>query len=210
MENSKIVNSVARYVSRLLLPLENHYYHHYDHALDVKERAIYLWKKEKVSKEELEILSIAALFHDTGFVIQYDDNEVIWAKIARNFLKTVLFPEKKIQMVEEIILATRPAYKKPKNILEKIIKDADLDNLWRNDFFEKWNNLKKELEMIKDIKIKEPDWHHSSIDILYDEYYTETQRKERGIKRKQNSEKVKNLIDKFGRVKKEAKYTLDF
>ena len=210
MEKSKIINSVAKYVNKLLLPLDNHYYHHYDHALDVMERAVYLWKKENVSSDDLELLSISALFHDTGFVIQYDDNEIIWAKIARNFLKTILYPEEKIQKIEEIILATRPSYKTPKNILESIIKDADLDNLGRDDFFEKWDKLKKELETIKDIKIKEPDWHHSSLDILYDEYYTETQKKERWDKRLENSKKIKSMMEELDRMDSKPKYTLDF
>ena len=50
------------------------------------------------------MLAIAALFHDTGFVIQYDDNEVIGAKIARNYLRTVLYNEDKIKTIENITL----------------------------------------------------------------------------------------------------------
>jgi len=38
------------------------------------------------------------------------------------------YPEEKIKKVEETILATIPT-SSPKNMLEKIIKDADLDNL---------------------------------------------------------------------------------
>jgi predicted RNA binding protein YcfA (HicA-like mRNA interferase family) len=36
---------------------------------------------------------------------------------------------KKIKTIERLILATKPSYTKPIDILEKIIKDADLDNL---------------------------------------------------------------------------------
>jgi predicted metal-dependent HD superfamily phosphohydrolase len=61
-------------------------------------------------------------------VIQYEDNEEIGAKIARNFLKSMLYPEEKIKIIEKIILATKPD-SKPHNIYEEVIKDADLDNL---------------------------------------------------------------------------------
>jgi len=61
-------------------------------------------------------------------VIQYDNNENIGAKIAQNFLKTILYPEDKIKIIEHLILATAPE-KEPKTLLEKIIKDADMDNL---------------------------------------------------------------------------------
>jgi len=35
-----------------------------------------------------------------------------------------------------------------------------MDNLGRNDFLDRANSLKKELEVIKNIKIKDPDWNH--------------------------------------------------
>ena len=82
--NEKLITWAKNYVNMLLWPLENHYYHQYWHALEVMERCIYLWKNEWLSGEELEILALAWLFHDTWFIIQYDDNENIWAWIARN------------------------------------------------------------------------------------------------------------------------------
>ena len=158
MDNNKVLKKAKRYVNKLLIPLEKHYYHSYKHALDVMERSIYLSEKEWLSESEIEIVALAWLFHDTGFVIQYDNNEPIWAKIAQNFLKSILYPEDKISKIEKMILATDPDYKKPKNIYEKIIKDADMDNLGRKDFFEKGHSLKKEIEIIKNIKIKDQDW----------------------------------------------------
>jgi len=194
MQNSKLIKKVKNYINTLLLPLDNFYYHHYEHALDVMDRVIYLWKKEHLNNEDIEILAISALFHDTWFVIKYDNNEKFWAKIARNFLKSILYPKEKIEKIEKIILST--ALKaKPKTILEKIIKDADLDNLWRNDFFKKWAILKKEIETIKRIKIKDPDWIHASIDLLCNhKYFTETQQKEREEKKKENLKTLKKNI----------------
>jgi hypothetical protein len=40
-----------------------------------------------------------------------------------------LYPENKIKIIERLILATDPEYKETKDIYEKIIKDADMDNL---------------------------------------------------------------------------------
>jgi len=68
-------------------------------------------------------------------------------------------------MIQELILSTSP-YAKPNNLLEKIIKDADMDNLGRDDFFDINEKIRKELELIKNIKIKDPDWHHASLDII--------------------------------------------
>lgn len=175
-----------------MLPLDRLYYHQYDHALEVMERAIYLGKKEWVSESELEILAIAWLFHDTGFVIQYDDNEYIGAKIAKNYLRTILYPEEKIRIIESLIMITNPK-ETPHTLLEKIIKDADLDNLGREDFLERGSRLKRELELIKNIRIKDPDWRHGALELISGHsFYTATQRRERS----QLLEKNKELLMK--------------
>jgi hypothetical protein len=46
MHNTKLINRAKRYVNKLLVPLEQHYYHSYNHAIEVMDRAIYLSKKE--------------------------------------------------------------------------------------------------------------------------------------------------------------------
>lgn len=191
----KIVKNALIYVNRMLGSLEQHYYHHYWHAVEVMNRSIYLWKKEWLSEEELEILALAWLFHDTWFIIQYDDNERFWAKIAKNYLKTVLFPNEKIELIEDLIMATSVNYMNPKNILEKILKDSDMDNLWTDKFFKKWNDLKKEIELVKKIKIEDPDWHHYSLDLLKNHsFYTRTENIERIEKKLENEKELEKIV----------------
>ena len=198
MKDKFFIKRIKKYVNRLLTPLEQYYYHQYNHALEVMERAIYLWKKEWVSEEDIELLAIAWLFHDTWFIIQYNDNEIFWAQIAENYLKTVIYPKEKVKIIRNLILATSPKYKNPKNILEKIIKDSDMDNLWRDDFFEKTNKIKREIEAIKQIKIKEPDWHHASLDLLYEhKFLTKTEKKERNKKLEENKKRLEEIIKKY-------------
>ncbi len=194
--NTILLQDIKDYVNYLMLPLDGLYYHHYDHALSVMDRAVYLWEKEWVSDRELEILAIAGLFHDTGFVIQYDDNEVIGAKIAQNYLRTILYPEEDIKIVQSIIIATEPD-RQPQSLLEQIIKDADMDNLWREDFFDISDRLKQERETIQNIKIKDPDWHHASLDVIeWHKFYTPTQIRERNAKLQKNTQKLKEKIDR--------------
>ena len=192
--NEKLITLAKKYVNMLVGPLEDHYYHQYEHALEVANRCVELWKKEWLNDETLEVLALAWLFHDTGFIIQYDNNEQIWASIARNYLKSILYPENKIKLVEDLIIATivsRP----PTNLLEWIIRDADTDNLWRDDFFEKWERLKKELETIKKIKIHDPDWNHYSLNFLKEhKFLTKTEIVERQDKKLENLEKLDKII----------------
>ena len=184
MEKNILWNA-KKYVNLLLSPLNKHYYHSYEHAIDVMQRAIYLSEQENLSVDEIEMMALAGLFHDTGFIVMYDKNEPIWAKIASNYLKSINYDKNKIKLIEQIILATDPDYTNPKNIYEKIIKDADMDNLWRDDFQKKSNDIKKELETVKKIKIKDPEWHHSLVDLLIShKFNTDVQRKERDKKEK--------------------------
>ncbi len=198
MKKTEILKNAMNYVNKLLTPLENFYYHQYNHSIEVMERAMYLWEKEWLNKDDIEMLWLAGLFHDTGFIIQYDNNEYIWAKIAKNYLKTILYSEEKIKLIEEIILATAYDYKVPKNIYEEIIKDADLDNLWREDFFDKKDAVKKELELIRNIKIKDPDWNHGSLELLKDhKYFTKTQQKEREKQKLENRKVLEEMMEEL-------------
>ncbi len=190
-----LISDIKKYVNYLLVPLEDLYYHHYEHALSVMQRAVYLGKKEWCSDEDIQLLTIASLFHDTGFVIQYDDNEIFWAKIAQNYLRTILFDEEKISIIQNIILATK-LDSKPQNLLEEIIKDADMDNLWREDFFDVGEKLKREREIMKNIKIKDPDWHHASLDVIqWYTFYTHTQISERSDTLRKNTEKLQRQVE---------------
>lgn len=195
--NERIINQIKEYVNILLWPLEKHYYHHYEHALEVRERSLEIWKKEWLSEKELELLYIASLFHDTWFVIQYDKNEQIWATIAKNYLKSILYPENDIKIISQLIISTIPELE-AQNKLESIIKDADTDNLWRDDFFEKWERLKKEIETIKNIKIMYPEWNHYSLNFLKThKFYTPTEIKEREPKKQENIKKLEKLINNW-------------
>ena len=199
---SEIVLKAKDYVSELLAPLKEKGYefHNLDHTLDVFERATYLWLKEWLDEEMLEMLQLAALFHDTGFIKQYDNNEEIWAQIAEEWLKSQNYPQDKIEIVKRIILATIPFFNSPESIACKIIKDADLDNLWRKDCFENTKKLKQEILNIKWDCLEECSWCNNVKDfILNHSFYTKTQQEERG---KQLEENKKLLKEKINDLKK--------
>lgn len=193
--NQKIIAWVKDYVNVMMWPLESHYYHQFEHALEVSQRCLELWEKEWLSDDELEVLVIAWLFHDVWFIIQYDNNEYIWAKIAKNYLKSILYPNEKIELVEQLIIAT--IYdREPRNILENIIRDADTDNLWRDDFFDKWERLKTEIESIKKIKILSPDWLHYSIKfLLQHKFFTRFEILERQEKKEENLKELQKRVN---------------
>ena len=136
------------------------------------------------------------MFHDTGFIVEYDNNEPIGAKIAKNYLRSTGYDRADIYIIENIIIATR-LEEKPKNIYEQIVKDADMDNLGRDDFFEKSDKLKQEIEHIKNISLDNKKWDASNFTLISTHtYYTKTQHKERDKKRQENMQKLKEVLEK--------------
>jgi len=122
----------------------NLYYHNLKHTTDAIYRVTDIGTKEKVSEEDLLLLRCAALFHDSGFMASYDNNEEIGARLAHQTLARYKFSREQIDVVKHIINATKVP-QNPHNLLEEIMCDADLDYLGRPDFIPISHNLFREL-----------------------------------------------------------------
>jgi uncharacterized protein len=109
-------------------------YHSYDHTIDVYESAINLAKLEQVNGNDLLLLKTAALYHDTGFLDDYNDHEERSAQMAREVLPDFGYANDDIETIARLITATKLP-QNPQTLPEKILCDADLDYLGRDDFF---------------------------------------------------------------------------
>jgi predicted metal-dependent HD superfamily phosphohydrolase len=134
----------------------NLYYHNPEHTIDVIESAERIAVSEGCSREEISLLKMAALFHDTGFIIDMREHEKHSCKIAMEMLASNHVDPENIKIICEIIMATKIP-QSPKTKLEKIICDADLDYLGRNDYFPISENLRREFLAFEKIK-NEKDW----------------------------------------------------
>jgi HD superfamily phosphodiesterase len=120
------------------------YYHGLHHTFDVYDAAKQLAKAEHVTGDDYVLLKTAVLFHDAGFIEQYKKNEPIGVKIAAEALPQFGYTEEQIKTIAGIIMTTNME-QPPQTLLQKIIRDADLDYLGRNDFEVLANLLKNEL-----------------------------------------------------------------
>lgn len=113
---------------------ENLSYHGVHHTIDVVKQSLAIAKREGISQEEdLLLLQVSALYHDTGFLLTYKDHETESCNKAKKELPLFGFSNAHIKKICGMIEATRIP-QKPHNLLEQIIADADLDYLGRNDF----------------------------------------------------------------------------
>ena len=135
-------------------------YHNIDHTLDVVLAAEIIGKKCNLTDSELEIVIIAAWFHDTGYYLGCEDHEITSAEIASRFLHARHKADHFIDTVTKCILATKVP-QKPVNILEKVLCDADLYHLATEKFFEKSELLWREFSF-KDENMTPQNWLNQS------------------------------------------------
>lgn len=122
-------------------------YHNFEHTNQVVKHTFEIGTAEGVSDEDIEILLLAAWFHDIGFVHGYEKHEEKSKEIAENYLYKLGYNSHKIEKVTTLICVTKMP-QKPTNKLEEIICDADLYHLGTESFVEKSNLLRSEWEML--------------------------------------------------------------
>jgi predicted metal-dependent HD superfamily phosphohydrolase len=116
----------------------------------VVEQSERIAKKEKINKEDIADLKLAAWLHDVGYIWEPNRHEARGSEYATTILNAMDFPAQKINRITGMIMATKIP-QSPKNILEQIICDADLDYLGREGYEENSLLLLQELRLKKEI-----------------------------------------------------------
>jgi adenylate cyclase len=170
------------------------FYHNVKHTVDVVTQAELIGLGEGVSDEELLLLKTAGLFHDAGHTIGYDNHEYNSTVIAREILPNYYYTQSQIELICELIMATKLP-PKPTNKLEEIICDADLDYLGRSDMIPVSNTLFMELkEQNKIVDMNE--WNRLQIKFISGhQYFTYPARNLREVNKQMQIERITSLID---------------
>ena len=147
----------------------NYCYHNYEHTLYVLEKAIEIGTNEGCTKEEIKLLSAAALWHDTGYINTYTGHEEASCLMAKKYLPEYGFSEEHVTKIVGMIMATK-ILQKPKNKLEEILADADLEYLGTIDAPKKAHLLFKELQVLTPL-LNEVEWNKMQIAFLESHHY---------------------------------------
>ncbi|MDQ3101778.1 MAG: HD domain-containing protein [Bacteroidota bacterium] len=165
-------------------------YHSLEHTLDVYASAIGIAEREGVHGEGLVLLKIAALYHDSGFTEQDEQHEEASCSIVRKSLPGFGFSHQQVEDVCSMILSTSIP-QSPKNNLDRILCDADLDYLGRNDFVRIGNHLFQEMRTYG-VLSTEHEWQELQRKFLEQHhYFTETNKQLREPVKKRHLEEVK-------------------
>ncbi|MEM0939308.1 MAG: HD domain-containing protein [Bacteroidota bacterium] len=203
MENTLIKKVKAHVITLLSEQLSTDItYHSINHTQDVVRASNEIAEKQKFSEEEIEILNIAAWFHDVGYIKGSQNHEDRSAVIAGEYLEKRNYPEEKIKQVKGCILATKMP-QKPKNALQKTICDADLMHLASEDYFKKADLLHNEIEKTKLCKIPENEWLKMNQEFLTGHcFFTEYAQKTYYSAVQENLRKVRERLKPWQKTKK--------
>jgi adenylate cyclase len=172
---------------------ENLYYHNYCHTIDVVNQTELIGIGEGVSDEHLLLLKTAALFHDVGHTVQSPNHEHYSTLIAREWLPEYSYSENQIHTICELIMATQLP-PEPKNLLEKIICDSDLDYLGRADFIPGSNALFEELKSMNIISDAN-EWNKLQVKFLTaHNFFTGTSKRLREVNKQIQIDRIEKLI----------------
>lgn len=169
------------------------HYHNVKHTVDVTTEVELIGWAEGCRDEEILLLKTAALFHDAGHIVSYDNHEFHSTNIARSILPEWAYSDEQIENICRLIMATKLP-PKPADILESIICDSDLDYLGRSDFIPVSTTLFEELKAQKKMGSLN-DWNKLQVKFISGhQYFTETARKLREVNKKLQIERIQGLI----------------
>ncbi len=170
------------------------YYHNCKHTIDVVNQSELIGYGEGVDDESILLLMTAALFHDSGHIIGYENHEYYSTQIAREWLAKYNYTQEQIEQVCDLIMATKLP-PNPKNLLHKIMCDADLDYLGRSDFIPISDTLYRELKAQNKISSLNQ-WNKRQVEFLIKHhFYTDTANDLREVNKQAQIERIKSLVD---------------
>jgi uncharacterized protein len=168
-------------------------YHSLRHTLDVVEEAVRIGQSEGLSEYDLMLVRVAALFHDTGYIRQRKEHEEAGCTIFLEYAATWDLTQEEKDAVVGCIRATRIP-QSPANLMERVVCDADLDYLGREDFEMIGELLFEELTKCGEIESRQQ-WNETQVRFLSKQtYHTRYSNTHRAAQLQVNLEHVKQMI----------------
>lgn len=193
-----LIESVQDHITKYFsenLP-EVNVYHNLFHTKAVVDEVNVIAKAENMKDEDLEILNVAAWFHDIGYVQKCVGHEEISIGYARKFLEQQNLSPDKINTVLNCILATKVP-QSPKNKLEEILCDADLHHLGTKKFEEFGDMLRLEIEKRTGKVFSDVEWLEKSVNFYNQhKFFTDYAKTEYETQKQLNLMKLEKRLKK--------------
>ena len=206
--NEDIINKAHQYVQNILkeqAPPEN-VYHNLNHTTEVVDAVNEIAAAEGVGGDDLELLIIAAWFHDSGYVKVCKGHEEVSVEYAKEFLDLNNYPREKTEKIISMIRATKIP-QSPKNHLEQILCDADLHHLGTKVFEEKGDLFRLEIEKRGDGACTDQEWLEISERFFRNHnFFTNYAREKFGIQKNINFIKIEKQLKKLKKKNRDTHF----
>lgn len=194
---------VAELLARELSPKLT--YHSPAHTEAVVKECRALAPAAGLSADDTEALLVAAWFHDTGYLDVYDGHEFRSMERAAAWLGERGAPAARVELITSLIKATHRD-SKPDSELEKLLVDADMSNLARDDYRSRAELLRTEWEVALDKSYPTQEWAELQLNFMLAHKYLSDAGKERYRKAlKKNIEDQRDYLKKKEKKEKKKK-----
>lgn len=198
MDNLFDEKEIEEYIFKLFKNELSNYilYHNFAHTHLTVETVKEISAEYGLSKKELENLTIAAWFHDSGYAIDYQNHEEEGVKLMKEYFGDQL-DSNRFKEIEQLILSTKFGHE-PENVNEEIIHDADYVNMGNKNFSKRAELLRCEWEKINNKVYGNLEWAELQLDFLISKKFkTSVAVHKFGERREKNIEKQRKLIEKL-------------
>lgn len=204
VKDQEIVRKASNYVFSLFKEKlsKKLVYHNYKHTFEIVKEARALGEAYQLPEADLEVLLLAAWFHDAGYIDTYQGHEEKSIEIATAFLEEEGYGEDRIQQVADCILATRSDHTTA-TLLQEIISDADISNIGKDTFFANAELLRVEWEIFLHRFFSDAEWAQFQLDFLLSRNFkTEAAQQKFGQQLQANIQEQRERLNQLSKEKK--------
>ncbi len=148
-------------------------FHDFNHTQGVLEAVIEIGTGNSLDERELNLLKLAAWFHDCGYDQGAEGHEERSCREAVSFLSRFDLPEQDLDLITRCIMATRLPFR-PMDLLEEIICDADLSHLGKKSYWDRCGRLRQELLLTRGKMMSESEWVQFELEFMTNHRYFTT------------------------------------
>lgn len=195
-----ILHETEEFVTKIL---ESNYqpmftYHNLEHTQNVVKHAKKIGGEIGLSPDELEVLIIAAWFHDSAYYDNFAKHEKLGAEYARKFLSERDYPEEKIKQVEAAISHTKIPHLPCDEKICNALCDADMHHLSSKNYMKISEKLREEMGAIMQHDFKPKLYWEETLNFLKDhKYHTSYGKKSLAKKKEVNFQKVVEKVQTY-------------
>lgn len=161
-----LLEEAENYVSEELRQLpDTMMYHSLPHTREVVKGVKKIGAYANLNEEKMLIATLAAWFHDIGYLHAYRGHEDHSIRMAKEFLNQRQLPQHITDAVVQCIEKTKPQ-SIPETTVEKVLHDADFIHISKGSYFDKLILLRKEKEVHLNEFYDDIEWYENNLEFL--------------------------------------------